>query len=578
MKKKVCPSIPPYVRNWRVIANEMVPMRDGVRLATTIFLPPEEGKYPVVLVRTAYNRQIGDLGFAKTGIAVVVQDCRGRYSSEGKFYPFINEPNDGQDTINWIARQPWSNGRVGMLGASYLAAVQFAVAPLRNKYLVALNPQFMAGDLWRQAYYSNGAISLALSFSWLTLEVGARTSDAAVTPVYDQSALLRELPLLTLDEKYGVQSRAYRDALSHSCDDAFWARVNYRRRLHRARIPMLFTSGWYDYYPGEGFHNYHALLDSSAPAALKRSHRMIVGPYTHGFIYGTTSLGQVDFGPDVLKENDAPQRWLQCMLKGGKASDFMRAPIRLFVMGINKWRDEYEWPLRRTCYTKYFLHSEGKANTLWGNGMLSPRMPGEEPADRYIYDPANPVPTLGGNHSVGTYNPGLYEICLPGPYDQRPVERRDDVLVYTTEPLKHAVEVTGPVVVKLYASTSVVDTDFVARLTDVYPNGRSINLTEGILRARFRNERFRRPRLVQPGAIEEYTIELQPTSNVFLKGHAIRLDITSSSFPLWDRNLNTGEQPGTGTRMVSAEQTIHHNRIHASYVLLPVVPMRNAPL
>lgn len=564
-------SVPAYVRDWRVLGNVMVPMRDGIRLATTVYLPPAAGRYPVVLVRTAYNRHMGDLGFAGKGVAVVTQDCRGRYGSEGTFYPFINETADGQDTLAWVARQPWSNGRIGMLGASYLAATQFAVAPLRNKHLVALNPQFMSGDLWRQAYYSNGAFSLALTFSWLSLEVSSRTSDAAVTPVYDQSALLRELPLVTLDEKYGVKARAYRDAVIHYRDDAYWARVNYRRRLGRSRVPTLFTSGWYDYYPGEGFHNYRALLDSSAPAALKRSHRVIVGPYTHGFLNRTTCLGQVDFGPDALKENDAPYRWQLCMLKGGRAADFMRAPIRLFVMGINRWRDEYEWPLRRTRFIKFFLHSGGRANTLQGDGVLSTKPPAEESADRFTYNPANPAPTLGGNHSVGPYNPGLYEICLPGPYDQRPVERRDDMLVYTSASLRADLEVTGPVVVTLYAATSARDTDFVARLTDVYPDGRSINLTEGILRARFRGGRFRNPRLVPPETIQKYSIELQPTSNVFLKGHSIRLDITSSSFPLWARNLNTGENPGTATRMVVADQVVHHNLLFASHVVLPVI-------
>lgn len=572
MKKKTQTSVPTYIRHWRVLANEMVPMRDGVRLATTVYLPPAAGRYPAVLVRTAYNRHMGDLGFAGQGVAVVTQDCRGRYGSGGSFYPFINETRDGQDTLSWIARQPWSNGRVGMLGASYLAGTQFAVAPLRDRRLVALNPQFMSGDLWRQAYYSNGAFSLALTFSWLALEVGGRTSDASLTPVYDQGPFLRELPLLTLDEKYGVRSRSYRDMVRHYRDDAYWKSMDFRRQLGRSRVPFLFTSGWYDYYPGEGFRNYRALLDSSAPTALKRSHRVIVGPYTHGFLGGNACLGQVNFGPDALKENDAPNRWLLCLLKGRRAADFMRAPIRLFVMGVNRWRDEYEWPLRRTRFARFYLRSGGRANSLLGDGALVTKPPTDESVDRYAYDPANPVPTLGGNHSVGPYNPGLYEICLPGPYDQRPIERRDDVLVYTSEPLSADLEITGPVVVKLYAATSARDTDFVARLTDVHPDGRSINLTEGILRARFRGGRYRNPRLVPPGAVQEYEIELQPTSNVFFKGHSIRLDITSSGFPLWAPNLNTGANHATGTRMVVAEQTIHHSRRFASHVVLPVIP------
>jgi len=282
----------------------------------------------------------------------------------------------------------------------------------------------------------------------------------------------------------------------------------------------------------------------------------------HGMSSSTT-LGELDFGEDSLTQNDATLRWLECILKGKEASEFQAAPVKIFVMGLNRWRDENEWPLARTQYVNYYLR---------GDGGLARRTPQTaEAPDRYVYDPADPVPTTGGNHSIGPYNPGLYEHAMPGPFDQRAVEARPDVLVYTSDVLERDTEVTGPVTVRLFASSSALDTDFVARLTDVYPDGRSINITEGVLRARFREDVWGEPKLLEPGNVYELAIELQITSNVFMAGHRIRVDITSSNFPLWDRNLNTGDDPGTGTEWLSAEQTIYHDASRPSHIVLPII-------
>jgi len=564
-------SIP--ARHGRLVQNVRIPMRDGVHLLATVALPEGQGPFPVVLVRTAYNRAgISGAEFTKCGLAFVVQDCRGRYGSEGEWYPFTSEAQDGFDTLEWIAAQPWCNGRIGMFGDSYLAGTQFYVAPMGNPHLVALNPRFMSGDLWRNAYYCGGAFSLALTFSWLCFEVASRTSGAGLLAEFDVGRLLRGLPLLTLDEKSGCGSvKAYRDYVSHDRRDRFWRALGVRDKMGRFNMPVLLTGGWYDYYPGETFANYQSLVDQAPTRALAESHRVVVGPWTHG-ISPSSRLGQLDFGPEALREGDSTLRWLECLLKGGDPKDFQAAPIRIFVMGANLWRDEYEWPLARTKLVRFYLHSDGATNSLLGSGLLSPKSPVREPRDRYVYDPGNPVPTLGGNHSIGPYNPGLYELALPGPYDQRPVERRDDVLVYTTDILIQDTEVTGPVDVTLFAATSAPDTDFVARLTDVYPDGRSINITEGVIRARFRERHWDDPKLVKPGRALRYLIELQPTSNSFKKGHRIRLDLTSSNFPLWDRNLNTGHSPGTDSEMRIAEQTIYHDGGHASYMALPLIP------
>lgn len=518
----------PY-KDVRILVNERVGMRDGVRLATTVYLPIEGDSFPVVLVRMAYNRQHFNYvakEFTNRGMALVVQDTRGRYGSEGHFYPFDCEQNDGLDTLDWIAEQAWCNGRVGMFGDSYMGAVQFAVAPTNHPVLRALNPRFIPGDTWQHGYYFDGVYSLGLTFSWLVLEVNSSVSESYLLPFYDIEGVLRQLPLGTIDEKMGCKpSPAFRNCLKHDTVDEHWDAWRWRDSLNETTIPMLMTGGWYDYYAGDAFLNFQVLQSAPDPQ-VAASHRIIVGPWTHG-IRGTSELGELDFGPNATAEDDHNVRWLDCLLKGGSVADFQTAPIRIFVMGENVWRDEWEWPLQRTEFTAFYFHGDGAAHS----GTLTCEAPSGEQPDSYIYDPDNPVPTTGGNHSVGDYNPGLYEICRPGPFEQSRVENREDVLVYTSEPLTHDVEVTGPVIVKLFAASSAPDTDWVARLCDVYPDGRSFNITEGVIAARFQERDWKNPKPIEPGRIYEYTIDLQATSNVFKAGHCIRVQVTSSNVP-----------------------------------------------
>lgn len=551
-------------RGCRILQNVKVPMRDRVRLSTTIYLPLQNSPCPAVLVRTPYNRMgFYDPYFTAHGMALVVQDCRGRYDSEGEFYPFVHEVNDGFDTLAWLAAQPWCNGRIGMFGDSYLAATQFAAAVSGSPHLTALNPRFMTTDPWKRGYYCDGAFSLGLTWSWLCFEMATRTSQAAIMPLFDVAQLLRRLPIAQLDEFSGAGVvPAYRDYVNHSAYDEHWAGLSLRDKYHHFKVPVLLTGGWYDYYPGEAVSTFLNLRRHAPTPELRDSHRLILGPWTHGINQGSV-LGEIDFGEQATAENLATHRWLDCLLHGKSPAEFQAAPIRLFVMGVNQWRDEYEWPLARTRYVKYYLRR---------NGRLTLQSPGDEPPDQYTYDPEDPIPTLGGNHSIGPYNPGLYELAKPGPYDQRPIEARPDVLVFTSDPLEEDTEVTGPVLVHLYASSSVRDTDFVARLTDVYPDGRSINITEGILRARFREGMWSRPSLLEPHRVYHFTIDLQVTSNVFKRGHRLRLQITSSGFPLWDRNLNTGRDPATDAEPQVAEQTIYHDSMHPSHLLLPIIP------
>lgn len=547
----------------KVIRNVRVEMTDGVKLATNVFLPEQHGTWPVVLVRTAYNRNfVSPTEFITRNIALVVQDCRGRYASDGIFYPFVNEERDGYDTLEWIAHQPWCNGKIGMFGASYLAATQFYAVISGSKRLSALCPQFMSGDCWKQAYYCNGALSLGLTWSWLCFETNNRISEAQTMPVFDVAKILKSLPVIELDEKTGAGIvKSYRDFVSNNVYNPFWERFKLStKHFEKFNMPVLLIGGWYDYYPVEMLRIFQQLKKHAMTQKIADSHRIIIGPWTHG-VNQTTVLGEIDFGTESLKENDAVIRWLDCILHEKNASEFQKAPIRIFVMGKNTWQDEYEWPPARVKYEKWYIHK---------GGLLNKRPPSDQSPDYFDYDPTNPVPTIGGNHSIGPYNPGLYEIARPGPYDQTILEKRKDVLVYTSDVLKQNLEIIGPITFILFACSSAVDTDFVVKLADVYPDGRSMNISEGIIRARFRNNIWGRPVLMEPGKVYEFHIELMDTAYLFKKNHRIRVYITSSNFPLWDRNLNTGKDPATDTSFQVARQTIFHDSIRPSHIIFPV--------
>ena len=553
-------------RGARFVRQVMVPMRDGVRLASTIFLPETDGRYPVVVERTPYNR-LGHLTsgetWARNGYVYISQDTRGRYDSEGKFEPFLQEINDTPDTIAWIRQQPWCDGRVGQMGPSYLCWVQtLGVARGDGPLPDAILPTFAPCGTWKRGWYTGGPLSFFLSFWWLCFDAGSRVGNSEVMQSFDLPELYRRLPLRTLDVSCGAgESRVWREVMDHPTMDAFYDKCSIRDRFDKFTMPALHVCGWYDYYPAEMLANWKQM------AALNPNHKIMIGPWGHHHGLEPTADGHraVDFGPNSIYDYlKIYLSWFNRVFKGQPAPDGLGdRPLRLFVMGRNQWRDEDEWPLARTQFTNFYLHSAGR---------LSQTGPQTEPPDRYDYDPANPVPTHGGNHSIGPWSDSYKDFVWCGPCDQRPNEARPDVLCYTTEPLPADLEVTGPVTLKLWAASSARDTDFVGRLVDVYPDGRAINITEGIVRARYRNGDGAHPELIEPGAVLEYTLDLQVTSNVFLKGHAIRLEVTSSNFPLWDRNLNTGENPNTSTTMQVARQSIWHDATHPSHLVLPVIP------
>lgn len=571
-----------------------VEMRDGTVLRADVYRPDSSERLPVLLQRTPYDKSVprisalllNPMRAARSGYAVVVQDVRGRFASDGEFYTFRNEADDGADTIAWAAAQPWSAGSVGMFGLSYVGATQWLAAITTPPALKTMVPVVTASDYHEGWAYQGGAFELGFNASWtlsnlaLATYVKRRRAGEAFPPGLQQQYFglidemcqafetlpLQDLPLL----KEHNLAPYYYDWLQHPTADAYWQQWCIEAQHARVAVPALNVGGWYDIFLGGTIRNYLGMRQHGMTPEARQHQRLVIGPWKHGLPLSSVN-GDVPFG--IMAESFAIDfegvqlRWYDHWLKGLDNGVRNDAPVRLFVMGANVWREEQEWPLARTQYTRYFLHSRGKANSLRGDGTLSPEDPGGEAPDRFLYDPRHPVPTRGGGLCC-------WAGALPqGAYDQTPVESREDVLVYTTPPLPEDVEVTGPILVTLYAASSAVDTDFTAKLVDVHPSGFAQNLTDGIIRARYRTSTTKAEPL-EPGKIYAYTIDLWATSNVFRAGHAIRLEISSSNFPRFDRNPNTGGELGTETTLLPALQTIYHDSSHPSHVTLPIIPRR----
>src|SRR5262245_44503062 len=457
-------------------------MRDGVLLSTDLYRPAVGEPFPTLLLRTYYDNQNAlyvDWAdqLARAGYAVALQDVRGRYDSDGVWRPYVDETNDGHDTLTWLGRQPWCDGNVGTFGISYNAFTATRPAPLRSPYLKAVMPLTGQEDNFGHVY-CDGVLELWNAMNFLNL--GSRTMQVASRRLVDFEALFRRLPLVSaLDEI--VDRPTYREFISHPTLDEFWLVYSLKGRYREIEAPAYVVTGWYDNLLHEGFKQFRGWRNEARPAARAGS-KLLVGPWVHYNVQsgggGLARYGDLDFGTASLVDILAlHRRWFDRWLRGVENGIDAEAPLRLFVMGTNVWRDEAEWPLARTRWTDYHLHSGGRANSLHGDGRLGPDGPGDEPSDGFDYDPDRPVPTLGG------------QIQSPsdcGPRDRRPVERRDDVLVYTSAVLEADLEVTGPVVLTLHAASSAPDTDFTATLVDVHPTGQAMIVCEGIRRARYR--------------------------------------------------------------------------------------------
>ncbi|HEV7499794.1 MAG TPA: CocE/NonD family hydrolase [Vicinamibacteria bacterium] len=547
-----------------------VPMRDGVALAADVYRPAGEGRFPVLLTRTPYDRRDPQTGLvlASHGYVVVLQDTRGRFGSEGEFSPFRNEAADGYDTVEWAAVLPYANGKVGMFGGSYVGATQMLAAMGHPPHLVAIQPYVTASEYYEGWTYQGGALMEWFVSSWssgLAVDTLRRKAEALAHPrdwvetVPMQDYRLLDLPTVASLAPY------LREWMAHPTRDAYWRDTRVSDHYGEMTVKGLHRTGWHDIFSRGAIENFMGLRAQAATPEARAGQRLMVGPWAHGATSLDGKIGDVAFGmAAVVDENELLLKWAAFTLKDEANEYATGAPVRLFVMGDNAWRDEQEFPLARAQSTRYYLHAAKGANSISGDGALSTKAPRQERPDQFDYDPAKPVRTLGGRLCCGVQ-------YLPGPADQRPNESRPDVLVYSTPPLDHDLEVTGFITAEIQAATSAVDTDFTAMLVDVDPGGYARYLADGIVRARYRHSREQAEPLV-PGRIETYAIDLWATSNVFKAGHRLRLYVSSSNFPRFDRNPNTGEPAAAATRQAPAHQTVYHDAAHPSALILPVIP------
>jgi putative CocE/NonD family hydrolase len=559
-----------------------VPLRDGTVLRANVFRPAGSGPYPILLTRTPYGKdlrgaysQIDPVQAARLGYAVVVQDVRGTGWSGGEWHPFVHEGNDGSDTIAWAASLPYADGQVGTFGNSYLGFTQWSAAAQTPPALKVIAPANTWIDALDGAGFRGGALELGLVAGWGLLialpiilrryggdpiQLGAALRhwvtelDAMGTTGYQTLPLDSLRPLADLDLPFSLDE-LLRGGMDRSSEEIEHRTV--RSRLGGVSVPSLHIAGWYDIFLGGTLAGYRAMRDRGLPV------RLIIGPWTH--VKRDNPIGERNFGAaaeagfmDLRADLQSVQiQWFDHWMRGRDLPSTLRSPVRLFVMGANRWRDEDDWPLPRAVETPWYLR-HGSA--------LSDETPGYEEPDRLIADPQDPVPTLGGATLITPEYPA-------GPYDQRPIESRPDVQIYRSTPLARDLEVTGPIRATLWAITSTPDVDLVARLVDIFPDGRSVNLTDGIVRASYRDaQRGGSSFPLEPGRPFCVEIDLWATSNLFLAGHRIGLHVTTSNFPRWDRNLHTAEPLGTGGTGVVAHIEILHDMEHPSCITLPIVP------
>jgi putative CocE/NonD family hydrolase len=545
-----------------------VKMRDGVSLVADIYRPKEDGPLPVLLTRTPYDRKDPSTGIylASSGYVVIMQDTRGRFDSEGEFYPFRNEANDGYDTIEWAASLPGTTGQVGMFGGSYVGATQMLAASSNPPHLAGIFPNVTAMEYYEGWTYEGGALMQWFTSSWTSFltEDTVRRKTAALnrSTQWVEQLPLQDYRLFDLPAAAEV-APYFRDWIEHETNDDYWRKIKVSDSYGQMNVKALHSGGWHDIFSGGSIRNFIRLQKEAPSKEARDGQRLMMGPWAHAATSPEGKIGDVTFGNQaVLDMNATIVKWYDFALKGKQNEFATTAPVRIFVMGDNVWRAENEFPLARARETRYYLHATKGAQSAAGDGGISTAAPQNEKPDIYEYDPASPVRTIGGRLCCG---------LLTGPFDQRPNESRTDVLVYSTPPLARDVEVTGFITAELYAATSAADTDFTAMIVDVDPAGYARYLGDGVIRARFRNS-TEKAEPIEPGRIYKYTIDLWATSNVFKAAHRIRVYISSSNFPRFNRNLNTGERTFGGTRMLKARQTIYHDAEHPSAIVLPIIP------
>jgi len=555
-------------------------MRDGVKLSADIYRPDNSQKHPAILMRTPYNKiSMEDMAsprfdFILAGYAMVFQDVRGRFASEGKYDPgdtsLSKEGRDGYDSVEWIASQSWCDGNVCTAGASANGHLQWVLATENPPHLKAISP-WMVGptqDVGRAIGVTILSV-VASNTAFMALDI----ADKMEKQGKDVSQMRRMLRIAATNPEEVYNFLPLKDAPHFKFEGI---QEMWRARLLNAiprsaetvpfpyekiKVPCFYVSGWYDNFAESTIDSFLKMRDKGGSKLTRDGQYLVMGPWSHGQMLG--SLGGIDFGSiaDARGSRIARQN-IDFYDKYLRGKDVKLPAVNYFIMGWNVWQTADAWPPTGTQWQRFFLHSKGSANNLPDNGVLTKDEPSSEPTDVFVYNPEFPVPTTGGRGRAAC---GF--VC--GPIEQSPVERRDDVLLYTTPALKEDIEISGPLKLHLFAATSARDTDFTAKFCDVYPDGRSFNVTDGIIRARYRKGII--PELVNPGEVNEYIINLGNVSQVFRKGHQIRIDISSSNFPTYDRNMNTGNPIGEDVKGISAMQTIYHQKDHISYIDLPVI-------
>ena len=539
-----------------------VPMRDGIKLATDVYRDDAVTKAPVILMRTPYDRTKAKGNaerWVKAGYVAVMQDCRGTRASEGVMAPYNNEGQDGYDTLEWITRQPWCSGRVGMMGGSYVGAVQWQAAVENPPGLAAIAPQATWSSFYRNLYLG-GSVRLSLISGWIA---GNTVKPEGVKPA-DMSEALMRLPLSEVDEAIGWPMPWLDAFLTHPEPNGFWTRLDLTSRLPELQLPALHVVGYYDFFSRESVDNFMIMQKQARDPKTRQQQRLILGPWDHGSV-GKTKTGEVEFGPEATVDTLALQiDWFDRHLKQDPAAQAKPfPPVRYFSMGDNVWRDAQTWPPEGCKATPFYLHSGGKANSRQGNGSLTKEAPTkDQPSDTFRADPANPTPSC----PITEARP--IKAAVWGPVDQSATEDRGDMLVYTSETMTAPLTLAGNVEAKLHVSTDTPDADWAVKLIDVHPDGFAQNIARGILRGRYRKSLLK-PELMHPGQVDEITVDLGPVAATIAKGHQLRVDISGADFPLYDRNPNTAEGITSSKTAIATEQ-LHHKPGALSRIVLPV--------
>ncbi len=602
------PDMPEITMEIRKERSIFVPMRDGVRLSTDLYFPQGvEGELPVILVRTPYNKEFtypygGMIPLlVQQGYVVAIQDARGRFESEGRYRARYSDRKDGYDTVDWLIEQPWSDGQVATFGCSYLGEMQITLAAEKHPNHVAMMPHAPAaayndhGRPWTS--FDGGVLELAQTAGWF-LSSGSKvfhgppawvdreewfqseqarmfsTGYESPRSLSDSAKLLEiysTLPVVDIVSKTGVHYSDYEEFVSSTPESDYFDEGDWIRTDDTFDVPALYIDSWYDFGAAESLKMFNQMRTHGESKRARDNQFIILTPSTHCAWAGATEntiIGERDLG-DARKEFvELYLQWYEHWLKGvdNGVTDMPR--VQYYVMGLNEWRSAESWPVEGTTYRNYYLDGSGRANSRYGDGQLSYSPPTESATDSFVYDPATPVPTRGGNVCCTGMETGA------GGYDQSTIEMRNDVLVYSSAPLGEGIEVSGFLEVVLYVSSDAKDTDFTAKLVDVYPDGRAFNLQEGAQRMRFR-ESLRRKVWMEEGEVYEIHLDLHATSNYFGKGHRIRLEVSSSNFPRWSRNLNTGGNNYDESAGILANNTVHHSPEYPSRVILPVVEQRH---